>query len=87
MLSALGTSRGWPALCILTAGLSALVFPPVLLLVGGRLDWRSLLTRTRAARDVAAGNGLRGIAREPVVEVELDEKPAGDVGTAGTDAK
>ncbi|GAA5827163.1 hypothetical protein JCM3770_000341 [Rhodotorula araucariae] len=41
ILSAVGTRRGWLALCVLSAGLTALLVPPVLIFVGGRLrvDW------------------------------------------------
>ncbi|GAA5855560.1 hypothetical protein JCM9279_005121 [Rhodotorula babjevae] len=47
ILSAVGTTRGWMALAILSAALSCVVVPPILLFVGGRVGWRGPLRAER----------------------------------------
>lgn len=40
IVSAVGVLRGWTAICVLSAGLTALVLPPIVIFVGGPLRWR-----------------------------------------------
>ncbi|GAA5856359.1 hypothetical protein JCM9279_005738 [Rhodotorula babjevae] len=67
ILSAVGTTRGWLALTIISAGLTAIAAPPVLLFIGGRLDWRALRAR----------GGKRSSAEEEKGEKERDVQQDG----------
>ncbi|GAA5906007.1 hypothetical protein JCM8208_006316 [Rhodotorula glutinis] len=83
LLSAVGTTRGWLALSILSASLSCLIVPPVFLFVGGQGGWRgSLRPASKPSESTAPPQDTR---KETIVEMGMDakvDKAAGEVNAA-----
>ncbi|GAA5865619.1 hypothetical protein JCM3774_002073 [Rhodotorula dairenensis] len=63
IVSGVGVLRGWTAICVLSAGLTALVLPPIVIWVGGPLHWRPWRASSTAMDEVETAE--RKTAEDP----------------------